>query len=137
MFTAKEVSKSVAYAYFSAPNKLNSRILIVVPYYFTITIIAIDLPIHYLCKWYCYWVYLRFQNYTLHLTIIFFLTCRVCLVKSSWICRYLPLKTLGGNERELIATPSMGVWEKQALPITTILYHNFTDIVACAYASWA
>ena len=43
----------------------------------------------------------------------------------------------GKWERELIATPSMGVWEKQALPITTILYHNFTDIVACAYASWA
>lgn len=53
MFTAKEVSKSVPYAYLSAPNKLNSRILIVVPYYFTITIIAIDLPIHYLCKSYC------------------------------------------------------------------------------------
>ena len=52
MFTAKEVSISVAYAYayFSTPNKMNSRILIVVPYYFTITIIAIDLPIHYLCK---------------------------------------------------------------------------------------
>lgn len=72
MFTAKEVSKSVPYAYFSAPNKLNSRILIVVPYYFTITIIAIDLPIHYYANHIVYWVYSWFQNYTLHLTIIFF-----------------------------------------------------------------